>query len=485
MALIIMKFGGTSVGSAPCIRRAAELVCRQSAQDRVVVVVSALGGVTDKIIAALHAAKEGAMAEVTAICNALRNRHCEVMHELLAGAHHADLEAAVDGSIARLLEICSGMVQLRASAPQIADMALSLGEEISAVLFTACLEHLGASAAYVDAARVVVTDAKFGDATPDMDSTRRRANAELLPILERGSVPVVTGYRGATAGGQLTTLGRGGSDYSATILGAVLDADEIWIWTDVDGVLTADPRICGNAATLDEITFAEAVELSHYGAKVVHQRAIQPARDAGIPVRIKNSFRPDAAGTRIARRSSSNGTTVKAVTAVKDATLITISTRQNVHPAELFGRLLMRLAASHIDLLFSSQSSQNALGLVVRERDEHHVLDVIRRVFHTELRHGVLNPASVEQHVAVIAVLGEAMKGHPGILGRLFSAVAERNVSVIAVAQGASELNICFAVPSAAANDVVQAVHDEFCGETPSQRHGDLDRQATSPAVLT
>jgi bifunctional aspartokinase / homoserine dehydrogenase 1 len=484
MALLVMKFGGTSVGTAPCIRRAAELVGCKASDDRVVVVVSALGGVTDRIVEALHAAKEGAIAQVTAISDALRSRHYEVVGELFPAAQRPDVEAAIDSSIVRLLEICSGMAQLRASAPQIADMALSLGEEISAVLFTAYLEKRGTSATYVDAARVVVTDAKFGDATPDMDSTRRRARAELLPILERGCVPVVTGYRSATAAGQLTTLGRGGSDYSATILGSVLEADEIWIWTDVDGVLTADPRICGNAATLDEITFAEAVELSHYGAKVVHQRAIQPARDAGIPLRIKNSFRPDAAGTRIACGSSANARTVKAVTAVKDASLITISTGQNVHPAELFGRLLMRLAANHIDLLFSTQSSQNALGLVVRERDEHHVLEVIRRVFPTEIRHGVLNPVSVEQNVAVIAVLGEAMKGHPGILARLFSAVAKRNVSVIAVAQGASELNICFAVPAAAANEVVQAVHDEFCGAVPQEELSGLNQQATSPAAL-
>ena len=285
----------------------------------------------------------------------------------------------------------------------------------------------------------------------------------LLPIVNRGQVPVVTGYRGATASGQPTTLGRGGSDYSATLLGAVLGVDEIWIWTDVDGVLSTDPRVCPHAVILDEITFGEAAELSHYGAKVIHQRAIQPARDAAIPVWIKNSFRPEVRGTRIAATATDGASPVKAVTAVPRCSLITLGARQAVQPAEIFGRMFMRLAAEHVDLLFSAQSAQHALMLAVREPDERHVVEALRKLFRTELRHGVLEPVDVKRNVGVIAVLGEAMKGKPGILARLFSVVAERQVSVIAAAQGASEFSICFAVPSEAVTQIVQSVHDELC----------------------
>ena len=284
-------------------------------------------------------------------------------------------------------------------------------------------------------------------------------------LLEQGVVPVITGYCGATAKGQPTTLGRGGSDYSATILGTAIDSDEIWIWTDVNGVLTADPRVCPEARTLPEITYAEAIELSYYGAKVIHRRAVWPAMQAGTPVWIKNSFSPEVVGTKIATSVAPIGSPVKAVTAVTQASLLTLTTRRDVHFAEIFGRLFLRLAHEHVDVLFSTQSSsENALGLVFREQDTEHVLGVIQRLFRNELKHGILNQVSVQRNIAVIAVLGETMKGTFGILARLFAAVARRNVSVIAMTQGASELNICFAVPSASANDVVHAVHQEFLG---------------------
>ncbi len=334
-----------------------------------------------------------------------------------------------------------------------------------AQILAAYLEQKGARAAYVDAVNVLMTDEKFGDATPDMEGTRRCCQEKLLPLIEKGIVPVVTGYCGATAKGQPTTLGRGGSDYSATILGTAIGSHEIWIWTDVDGVLTGDPRVCPEATTLPEITYAEAIELSYYGAKVIHRRAVWPAMQAGTPLWIKNSFAPEAAGTRIAAMVGPIGSPVKAVTAVTQASLLTLTTRRDVHFAEIFGRLFLRLAHEHVDVLFSTQSSsENALGLVFREQDTEHVLGVIHRLFRNELKHGILQQVSVQRKIAVVAVLGETMKGTPGILARLFGAVARRNVSVIAMTQGASELNICFAVPSSSANDVVHAVHQEFLG---------------------
>jgi aspartate kinase len=234
----------------------------------------------------------------------------------------------------------------------------------------------------------------------------------------------------------------------------------------VDGVLTADPRICPDAATLPEISFAEAIELAYYGAKVIHPKAAYPAADAGIPVWIKNSFRPEAAGTRITQTARTGNSPVKSVTSVKHATLITLVTRRDIHPVELWGRLFLRLGQEQIEVLFATQSSpEHALGLVLRKEDAGRVLKLISTIFRIELAQGVLNPVEVNDQIAVIAVLGESMKGTCGILGRVFSAVARCEISVIAVAQGASELSICFAVPAQQGSKVVRAVHDEFCGQ--------------------
>src|SRR5206468_3313199 len=201
------------------------------------------------------------------------------------------------------------------------------------------LRQTGGRSEFVRAEEVIITDGNFGNASPDWEATANRCQSALIPLLEQGVVPIVAGYSGATKTGLTTTLGRGGSDYSATIIGAAAHADEVWIWTDVDGVLTADPRICPDATTLPEISFAEAIELAYYGAKVIHPKAAYPGSDAGFPVRIKNSFRPEVAGTKITHDARPANSPVKSVTSVKDATLISLFTRRDVHPVELWGRL--------------------------------------------------------------------------------------------------------------------------------------------------
>ncbi len=460
-----MKFGGTSMGDADRIRGVGAIVHQAAQNDKVVVVVSAMAGITDLIVRTLQAATAGAPSAIEEPLREMQRRHQAVLEELFPPDSREVIQDRVDAVLEQLREFCHALSLLRSSTPQVMDVVLPMGEKISAQILAAYLGQAGTRAAYVDAVDVLVTSERFGDAYPDMEATRRRCQETLSPLLERGVVPVITGYCGATAKGQPTTLGRGGSDFSATILGTAIASDEIWIWTDVNGVLTADPRVCPDAATLPEITYAEAIELSYYGAKVIHRRAIWPAMQAGTPVWIKNSFAPQVAGTKIAPTVAPLGSPVKAVTAVTQASLLTLATRRDVHFAEIFGRLFLRLAHEHMDVLFSTQSSsENALGLVFREQDTEHVLAVIRRLFRNELKHGILNEVSVQRNIAVIAVLGETMKGTFGILARLFGAVARRNVSVIAVAQGASELNICFAVPASAADEVVQAVHQEFLG---------------------
>jgi len=464
MSLIVMKFGGTSVGSTERIRQAASIAQRHVQRgDDIVVVVSAMSKVTDLILGVLNAARGGKAEEMQQGLQQLRTRHEQVLSELRDGEAKKAASAEVETTLQRLEEFSSALLLLGSATLQVMDMVLPLGEQMSAHLFVACLRELGAEGAFVDSVRVVATDDKFGDATPDMDATRRQCRDVIQPQLRQGKIPVVMGYSGATPQGQVTTLGRGGSDYSGTIVGAAMDAHEVWIWTDVDGVLTADPRVCPDAVTLPEITFAEAIELSYYGAKVIHRKAIWPAMERGIPVWIKNSFKPEVPGTKIVQSLPPSNHPVKAVTAVTQAALITLTTRRDVYFAEIFGRLFLRLGHERVDVLFSTQSSsEESLGLVLREPDADRVVHAIQRLFRTELKHDVLNPIGIQRDIAVIAVLGSGMKGTSGIIGRLFSVVAATNVSVIAVAQGASELNICFAVTASRVDDVVRAVHKEF-----------------------
>jgi aspartokinase/homoserine dehydrogenase 1 len=463
--LIVMKFGGTSVGNADRFRQCAAIVADAANHDRIVVVVSAMAGVTDLIFKTIEAARHGDSSATHSHLQRFESVHRELIGSLFEQQYQTSANDYIAEVIAQLQSACHALSALRSDiSAQTADSLVALGERISAWALAGYLNQTGSHAEFVRAENVIVTDSNFGNAAPDIEATRCKCAQSLLPLLERDIVPVVAGYSGANGLGKSTTLGRGGSDYSATIIGAATGADEVWIWTDVDGVLTADPRICPDAATLPEITFEEAIELAYYGAKVIHPKAAYPAAEAGFPVWIKNSFRPEVAGTKITHDAKPANSPVKSVTSVKDATLISLFTRRDIHPVELWGRLFLRLGQEQVEVLFATQSSpEHALGLVLRKEDAARVVHLINSIFRIELAQGVLRPAEVNNDIAVFAVLGESMKGTCGILGRVFSAVARCDVSVIAVAQGASELSICFAVAAARGVEVVRAVHDEFC----------------------
>jgi bifunctional aspartokinase / homoserine dehydrogenase 1 len=463
--LIVMKFGGTSVGTADRFRQCAEIIRCAAVRDSIVVVVSAVAGITDLIFKTLESARQGDAPATEEGLRKFEAVHESIMAELFEQPPDDTVRSFVGGVFEQLRRSCQALLTLHSDiSPEAHDSLAALGERISACILAHYVGRIGGAGEFVRAEDVIVTDTTFGNASPDLQATAAACRSALLPVLERGVVPVVSGYCGATAQGQTTTLGRGGSDYSATIIGAAAGADEVWIWTDVDGVLTADPRICADASTLKEISFAEAIELAYYGAKVIHPKATYPAMDAGIPIWIKNSFRPDAQGTKITTAAGPMNSPVKAVTCVNNATLITLVTAREVHSGELFGRLFLRLGQERIDTLFVTQSSpEHALGLVLRKEDSARVLKLINTIFRIELSQGLVKPLDVRGDIAVITVLGESMRGTWGVLGRVFSSVAARKVSVIAVAQGASELSICFAVPGANCSQVVRAVHDEFC----------------------
>jgi len=298
--LQVMKFGGTSVGDASCISRAAKIIVDAARDYRCVAVVSAMSGVTNQLIEAANHARAGKAGEAARVLETLRKQHESALVALIPlEEERQKIRQKVEDLLAEGRRLCEGTALLRELTPRTLDAVSSLGERLSAPLVAAAVKEAGAACEAIEASELIVTDAFHGGAEPQVELTREKSQARICPLLEKGIVPVVTGFIGATADGQLTTLGRGGSDFSATLLGAALDADEVIIWTDVDGVLTADPRLVPEARTIPVISYREAAELAYFGAKVLHPKTLNPVAQAAIPVWIRNSFTPEKPGTKI------------------------------------------------------------------------------------------------------------------------------------------------------------------------------------------
>jgi bifunctional aspartokinase / homoserine dehydrogenase 1 len=342
--LIVMKFGGTSVGNADRILSVAEIVAGQASHSETAVVVSAMGGVTDMLIRAATEASRGDREHWKGVRQELARRHREVADRLLSAGEQASVLPRLGEQMRHFEELCSGFTLVREVTPRAMDALSSMGEVMSATLVASVLRSKGVDAEAVDATDLIVTDDNFGNASPLLEETAARTRQRLSGLRKRGAVPVITGFRGTTRDGVCTTLGRGGSDYSGTLIGAALDADEVWIWTDVDGVMTADPRMVPEAQILPEISYREAIELSFFGAKVLHPKTILPVMKKKIPVWIKNSFNPACPGTKIGPAPANGKPGVKAITSVSKADLITVSGRETLGFRSLPARFSARSA---------------------------------------------------------------------------------------------------------------------------------------------
>jgi aspartokinase/homoserine dehydrogenase 1 len=461
--LIVMKFGGTSVGSAERMQNAAELVAQHARQSDVAVVVSAMGGVTDMLIRAANEASQGDRAHWKNVRRELARRHREVADQLLTAAEQAAVLPRLADEVANFENLCSGFSLVREVTPRAMDTLSSLGEVMSAGLVAAILRSRGVPAEAVDATELIVTDDNFGNAAPFFDETNAKTRQRLAGLRRRGVIPIITGFRGATRDGLCTTLGRGGSDYSGTIVGAALDADEVWIWTDVDGVMTADPRLVPEARILPEVSYREAIELSFFGAKVIHPKTIQPVMKKKIPVWIKNSFNPSCPGTRIVASASDGHGGVKAITSVSKADIITVSGKDTLGFTRLAAKAFTALSLEEVPTLMVTQSSaDNVLCFAVHDADLRHVKVVLEKAFELEMLHDHMAAIEVMPHVAIVVAIGENMEGTPGIAGRAFGALGKRGINIIAIAQGSSELSISFAVKSQDVKEAVKAIHEEF-----------------------
>lgn len=458
--MVIMKFGGTSVGSADAIRRVADIV-KIHGHLKPLVVVSAMSGVTDNLREIAEEACSG--RDPADLIEVLRQRHYETIDALLAEEDRDEIRTVCGEMIDDLKNICHGIMLLQELSPRSIDLVSSFGERLSAPVVSAVLRAHGVKSRAVDARSFIRTNERYTEAEVDFSETAQLLSEGLNPMLEDGMVPVITGFVGSTADGVTTTLGRGASDYTASIVGSVLQTDEIWIWTDVDGAMTADPRIVDDARVMDNISYQEAGEMSYFGAKVLHPKTMLPAVKQKIPIRIKNTFNPETPGTLISMETVAAPMGVKAVTSIDRLCLIMIEGSGLIGTPDTPARLFKTTADHKIPIIMITQaSSEHDICLLIENSDGDVIVPALRREFKHELERGSLEGISAQPDLAVVAVVGQGMKGTPGIAAKTFGILGKHGVNIIAIAQGSSELNISFVVARSDLKRAVQLVHDAF-----------------------
>lgn len=468
--LIVMKFGGTSVGSVSALQNLVNIVRRSYEQKhQVVLVVSAMSGVTDMLLNAAHQAEAGDETAAHTARVKISQKHAEAtLHFLGSTPEQKAVMAEINSLLDEFESLCHGIRVLGELTPRALDVIGGLGERLSAPQVAAILNKAGLPAQAVAATELIVTDNRFGGAVPIVEATAAKTKAGLLPIIAAGKIPVVTGFIGATEDGIPTTLGRGGSDYSGTILGRALEADEVWIWTDVNGVMTTDPRIVPEAHPIAHLSYAEISELSFFGAKVLHSQAIRPARRVNMPVRILNTFEPDHPGTLITADARESNRAVKAITTIKNMSLVTIEGPGMVGLTGIAGRIFTAVGRTESNILMISQaSSEQSICFIVPTSDVPKVVKSLEQELLREMERRDLEPIKWEDEVVILAVVGAGMKGTPGVSGRLFGALGREKINVIAIAQGSSEFNISLVVARNEADQAVRVIHQEFELEKP------------------
>jgi len=444
----VLKFGGTSVADAAALQRVAGLVRHAQRTTRPIVVVSALAGVTDALLSAADAAANGEAARMRPELDALLERHADIAGRLARPEGANGLRTVLGRASGEIADLLRQIAEDPARRPALGDEIASYGERLSAALLTAVLLAADVPARYVDARHCLITDDTHGRASPLVPDTEQRTLAELAPLLDRRLIPVLGGYIGATLEGVTTTLGRGGSDYSAALVGAAVAAREIQIWTDVSGVLTADPRVVPSARTIPSLSYAEAAELAYFGAKVLHPKTIQPAMERDIPVRICNSHAPDEPGTVVTNRGEVRAGAVKAIAHKAGVTVLQINSTRMLG-AYGFLRGLFDVFERHRTVVDVVTTSEVSVSLTIDDAGS--LPDIV-----AELR--PLGTVSVESGRAIVCVVGEGLRTTPGIAARVFATVADINVSLIS--QGASRVNLTFVVDESRVREAVLRLHD-------------------------
>lgn len=458
--LRIMKFGGTSLGDASCIQKAAKIVQAASADTQIVVVVSAMSGVTSSLIDAAKLAAAGEHEPASAILRALRLRHEAVAGSFASSpAERPSLHCGTQRLLEGAASVCRDLLTSGELTPRKLDFVAGLGERLVAPLVTAALHASGVSSASVEATALIVTDSTHGAAEPRMNLTRERCQALLGPLLERGVVPVITGFIGATEQGVPTTLGRNSSDYSATVIGAALGADDVTIWSDVSGVLTADPRVVRHARPIDEISYCEAIELARFGAKVLHPKTFHEVMPLGIPVWIRNTFEPETTGTRIASVAGSKSHGVTALASMTGLALLSLQGRGNATENFASRSLATALSIAQEAWVLKPLSPGDSFSLVTRSSGSAQLVDALRCEFTEETIRGFEEPVL---RVGMIALIGPQGLKDDGIFERTSRALERRNIAVIGIAQSSSRNSLPLVVAENKVNEALAIIHEEF-----------------------
>ena len=447
--MIVMKFGGTSVQDAKAIERVAAIVKERLAQ-RPVVVVSAMAKVTDQLLAMSRAAGAGDRKTALKLCRALQERHYDTAGELLGTALFSDFHSELGGDFENLEELLRGISAVGELTPRTTDHVAAYGEMLSSKIVAAAFNALGLASAHVDSRECIVTDGAHTKAAPLFAETDERLRVKVQPLLDKGLVPVMGGFIAATKAGVTTTIGRGGSDYSAAIFGAGLNADRIEIWTDVDGMMTTDPRLCPDARRIRVISFEEAAELAYFGAKVLHPATVLPAVQKNIPVYILNSQNPTCEGTRITAKAPPSRNSFKAIAVKKRITIVDVAAPRMLL-AHGFLKAIFEAFDRHripVDVVSTSEVS---ISLTVDSNESIPALaaDLAK-----------LADVKYEGRKAIVCVVGENLRNTPGIAARIFTEV--RDVNIRMISQGASEINITFVVEEDSIPQVVKQLHKKF-----------------------
>jgi aspartate kinase len=461
---LVIKFGGTSVGSAEAILQTADIIATQYAQHtQLVVVASAMSGITNLLLSSAQAAAAGNWKVYTRDISEIENRHMEVIAALpLPDDKRQPLTAEIDAFIKQLRNYCASIETMGELTPRGMDAIVSLGERMNVRQISAVLDAKGLANKAVDADGLIITDDAFQNARPIREKTCERVHAVLPALLKAGVIPVVTGFIGATEKGITTTLGRGGSDYSAAILGECLQAQAVWTWTDVDGVMTADPRIVPNARVIEQLSFDEVSEMAYFGAKVLHPKTMRPLIESGIPLWVKNTFNPDHPGTCITHTSSNRIGKITCVTAIRDVSLVTVRGKGMLGVPGVAARTFSAVADKQASVLMISQSSsEQSICFVIPSHDEAAVVASLQRELAYELERGDIDAVSALADVVIVTGIGAGMRNTPGVSAKIFSAVGAKDINIIAIAQGSSEFSLSLVVHKKDADAAVQQIHTE------------------------
>jgi aspartate kinase len=464
MKTIIMKFGGTSVATGEKIRHVADLIAEQAKKgDKLVIVVSALDGVTDELFEAAERAKEDNEASVQEFKLRILKKHSEAASKAVSrNSIRREVEQIVEKTTDEMEKVLTGISYVGEITPKSKDYVLSFGERLSApIVWGAIRDRKLETRWFTGKDAGLVTDSNFGEASPLMNVTIHQLKERISPLLEEKIIPVITGYIAATQDGVVTTIGRGGSDYTATILGVALGADEVWIWTDVDGIMTADPKTIQSARMLPELSYQEAAEMAIFGAKAMHPRALEPVIKERIPVRIRNVIHPENLGTLIADHQHGGlNNVVKAVALIKDVAMVNVRGAGMVGAPGSYAEVLNVLGRNSINvMMISTAVSEANMSLVIRRNLVGRALSSLEIAL---LGRGLINEVTTEDDVSVVAVMGANMKGTLGVASKIFTTVARKGINIRMIAQGSSELNISFVVKEKDGPDVVRAIHEEF-----------------------